>query len=57
MLIGVWSSSTSGVYFPFAAFALGGVAESFVPGAAVKSTLASSEVLTAFLGSRLVDDV
>ena len=37
VLIGVWSSSTSGVYFPFAAFALGGVAESFVPGAAVRA--------------------
>ena len=33
VLAGVWSSHPSGVFSPFAAFMLGGVVESYSPGA------------------------
>ena len=38
VLAGVWSSHPSGVFSPFAAFMLGGVVESYSPGATATET-------------------
>ena len=38
VLAGVWSSHPSGVFSPFAAFMLGGVVESYSPGATAMET-------------------